>query len=127
MEIMEYKKRVRKVLLIILPVLIVGLLYAGFIEMTGMGLDCLIYENTGIKCPGCGVTRMCMHILHFDFKEAFLSNQLLFIALPISVVWFLYKIIVYIKTGNSTYTIFEKICTGLFLMATVVFCIIRNI
>lgn len=124
---MEYKKRLKKILLIVLPVFIIGLLYALFIELTGMGLDCVIYENFGVKCPGCGVTRMCMHILHFDFISAFFSNQLLFIALPIAAVWIMVKMIVYVRTGDSLYTKIEKICTGIFLVSTVIFCIVRNI
>ena len=124
---MEYKKRIQKILLIILPILIIGFIYAIFIELTGMGLDCVIYENTGIKCPGCGVTRMCMNILHLDFKTAFSYNQLLFISLPIATIWLIVKMVKYIRTGDSDYTIFEKMCTVIFLVATILFCVFRNV
>ena len=52
------------------------------------------YFNTGIplcpsmlllneECPGCGLTRACMHLIHFDFDAAFDYNLLSFIVFPI--------------------------------------------
>ena len=37
----------------------------------------------GKECPGCGLTRACMHLIHFDFAEAFQFNMLSFIVFPI--------------------------------------------
>jgi len=37
----------------------------------------------GEECPGCGMTRACMHLIHFDFEEAFNFNLLSFIVFPI--------------------------------------------
>ncbi|MDD3772086.1 MAG: DUF2752 domain-containing protein [Weeksellaceae bacterium] len=36
----------------------------------------------GLNCPGCGSQRMIHHLLHFEFKQAFHYNPLLFISLP---------------------------------------------
>ena len=124
---MDYKVRVRKIMLILMPILIIGLMYAVFIEITGLGLDCIIYENTGLKCPGCGVTRMCMNILHFNFKAAYANNQLLFVALPIAFMWLLYKMVIYIRTGKLSNSKLENICLYIFMIAIVVFTIVRNI
>lgn len=125
--IMEYKVRIKKIFLILTPIFTVGLLYAIFIEMTGLGLDCIIYENTGIKCPSCGITRMCMNILHCNFEAAFAHNQLLFVTLPIALLWMLYKVMIYIKTGNNSNNKFENLCIYFFLVAVVIFSVIRNI
>ncbi len=37
----------------------------------------------GEECPGCGMTRACMHLIHFDFDEAFNFNMFCFIVFPI--------------------------------------------
>jgi len=37
----------------------------------------------GEECPGCGLTRACMHLIHFDFEEAYIFNALCFIVFPI--------------------------------------------
>ena len=36
-----------------------------------------------IECLGCGMTRACMHIIHFDFETAWNFNKLSFIVFPI--------------------------------------------
>ena len=36
-----------------------------------------------LECPGCGITRACMHLIHFDFEGAFDYNMLSFIVFPI--------------------------------------------
>lgn len=124
---MDYRARLKKVIFMILPIITIGLIYAIYIEITGDGLDCIIYESIGIKCPGCGITRMCMNILHLNFYEAFVSNELLFVALPIGFVWLIYKVFIYVKTGNSSLSKTENICAYIFIVLVIVFCIIRNI
>ncbi len=42
---------------------------------------CILYENTGILCPGCGTTRMFYAIRRFDFITAFRYNPLVFLIL----------------------------------------------
>ncbi|MBN8677164.1 MAG: DUF2752 domain-containing protein [Chitinophagales bacterium] len=37
----------------------------------------------GEECPGCGMTRACMHLIHFGFDDAFDYNMLSFIVFPI--------------------------------------------
>ena len=45
------------------------------------------------ECWGCGMTRACMHIIHFQFEDAFMYNMGSFIVFPILcylwVDWFL--------------------------------------
>ena len=35
-------------------------------------LDCFLYKNLGIYCPGCGGTRALLSLLRFDFLKSFL-------------------------------------------------------
>lgn len=47
----------------------------------------------GIECPACGLTRGCMHLLHFEAEEAFAYNMWSFVALPvISLYWLFWGI-----------------------------------
>lgn len=44
---------------------------------------CLSRLLLDAECPGCGITRAMMHIIHFDFHSALLFNKLSFIVLPL--------------------------------------------
>lgn len=47
----------------------------------------------GIECPACGLTRGCMHLIHFEPEEAFAYNMWSFVALPaISIYWLVWGI-----------------------------------
>ena len=46
-------------------------------------VGCPINRLTGLKCPGCGVTRMILRILHLDFKTAFFYNPAIFCLVPL--------------------------------------------
>lgn len=43
---------------------------------------CPFHYVTGLDCPGCGSQRAIHHLLHLDFKMAFMRNPLLVMALP---------------------------------------------
>lgn len=40
---------------------------------------CLIHHFTGIHCPGCGITRALLSVIHLDFYQAFRYHNLFFI------------------------------------------------
>jgi hypothetical protein len=58
---------------------------------------CLFTNLSGYNCPGCGLTRGIMHLIHFDFETAYSYNMLSFIILPILVTWWFFKTKYYIK------------------------------
>ena len=42
----------------------------------------------GEECPGCGMTRACMHLIHFDFTEAYFYNAASFVVFPVfAIAW----------------------------------------
>lgn len=43
---------------------------------------CMLYDWTGILCPGCGGLRATHHLLHGDVAEALRFNPLLVLAYP---------------------------------------------
>ncbi|MCR5485799.1 MAG: DUF2752 domain-containing protein [Clostridiales bacterium] len=55
---------------------------------------------TGLKCPGCGVSRMCISLLRLDLKEAFIQNRAVLCLLPVGVYIAVSSCVGYIKTGD---------------------------
>ena len=76
------KERSKKVLCAALVVLCAGLLYALLTRKVGGVIPCLCYTLTGLKCPGCGVSRMCLALLRGDLREAFRQNRAVLLLLP---------------------------------------------
>ncbi len=69
----------------LLPVLLLpclALLYALWLECTGVFLPCPFRLVTGLLCPGCGVSHLCLALLHLDLTGAWQANPGLFCALP---------------------------------------------
>ena len=58
------RKRWKRVLGYGILVICAGLLYAVFVKWSGIAIPCLFHLVTGLKCPGCGVTQMCVALLH---------------------------------------------------------------
>ena len=69
------RKRLFQVLRSGLLLLCIGILYSIFLQWTGIGLICPVYFLTGLKCPGCGVSHMCIALMQFDFVTAFQQQQ----------------------------------------------------
>lgn len=96
--IKTYMKRLEKVILMITFFIIGIILLIKLLEF--IKFDCIYRKLFNIYCPGCGVTRMIKSILKFDLYQAFRYNPLCFILFIISIPYFIYKTIIYIKTGN---------------------------
>ena len=65
-----------------------GLLYGIFVSYTGLAIPCLFRKVTGLLCPGCGVTGMCVALLHLNWKGAFFCHPVLFVLLlPLTAVF----------------------------------------
>lgn len=47
----------------------------------------------GVECPGCGMTRATMHMLHFEFHEAWAFNRLSVVLVPL-LLFFYFSILV---------------------------------
>lgn len=62
---------------------------------------CPSYNFFGIRCPGCGITRATMHLIHFEFKEAWAFNKLSFFLDPILLFLYVKIIIKYFKKAKA--------------------------
>lgn len=45
-----------------------------------------------IECPGCGMTRAIMHLIHFDLESALYYNSLSLIVAPVLAAWWCWQI-----------------------------------
>lgn len=52
-------------------------------------IPCVFRSVFGIQCPGCGMTRACLSLLHFDLKQAFAYNYM-FWSVPIIFLYILF-------------------------------------
>lgn len=112
------KKRIIKVII----------LFALCLTIPYLNIPCIFNKITGLYCPGCGITRMFIDILHFNFKDAFYHNMLVFILLPFITALVIYQIYLYInnKIDDKTNKIPNWIMISL-LIITLSFGVLRNI
>lgn len=109
----------KEILLVILSFIVSYLLILVF------DIGCPLNKIFGIDCAGCGVTRMCLAILRFDFYQAFRFNPFVFVLMIVFVLYLLYVIICiifkkkYLKIGFKTFLVIIILFIG--------FGILRNI
>ena len=58
--------------------------------MYRLGVSCLFLRWFSVPCPGCGMTRALVRLLHLDFEGAFFYHPMVFF-LPIMVISFLFS------------------------------------
>lgn len=107
--------------------LIALLLYIAEVNFIGFSIPCMINLITGLKCPGCGVTRLIMSVVHFKFYEAFCYNPFIFITSPI-LLYFCIKSTLY-NCGiiNKKISSFENKILYVYIALFIVYGIARNI
>ncbi len=121
------KKRFFKICKYILVILLIGLSYGIFVRKTGFAIPCIFYRITGLQCPGCGVTRMCLAIMRLDFKSAYHYNRLLFMISPIIIIIIAQQIYRYIRFNDIKTTKAQTAILILLIVLLVIWGILRNI
>ena len=100
----------------------VGLLYACFVRVTGV-----FHTVTGLDCPSCGVTRMCLALLRLDFAAAFRYNAAILVLLPLGIAVAVRQAWLYVKTGHPKLSGAEMGIISFLIVALLVFGVLRNI
>lgn len=108
-------------------VLALGLGYAAFATATGLMIPCPIRAVTGLYCPGCGVSRMCLALLRLDFYGAWRANPALLLSLPVMGGLGVWRAIVQKRTGNPRPTKGESAVTWALVAALLIFGVARNL
>ena len=83
-----------------LALLALGLGYAVFCFLTKWALPCPFRLATGLSCPGCGVTRMCLALLRLDFSAAWRANPGLLALSPLLLGTAAWRAADYVRTGR---------------------------
>lgn len=108
----------------IIVLIVIFLIYAVLIISFDIGIPCVFYEITGLYCPGCGITRLCLSLFEGDIYQAFRYNPIIFINLPILFILFVLNI--FLKNNKNIKKITDVIIIFLATI-TIIFGVIRNI
>ena len=108
----------------IIVLIVIFLIYAILIISFDIGIPCVFYEITGLDCPGCGITRLCLSLFEGDIYQAFRYNPIIFIDLPILFILFVLNI--FFKNNKNIKKITDVIIIFLATI-TIIFGVIRNI
>lgn len=84
---MDKKKLKLSIFLFIIGIGIGGVVTYLFLNNI-LKIPCFFHLVTGYYCPGCGITRMVISLFKFEFIQAFRYNPLLFLLLPLAVIYF---------------------------------------
>lgn len=95
------KTRLFRVLRILGLLLVLGLGYALILRWMGRGLRCPFHTLTGLLCPGCGVSRMCLALLAGDWAGAWRANPALLLLTPVIAVLLGLRTVRYVRGGPA--------------------------
>lgn len=123
----EVKRRTTYVIRKVTGIAACGFLYMVFVLVSGWALPCPFYIVTGFRCPGCGITRMFLHLVKLDWAAAFGCNQFLFVLLVPGLLYGVYSTVRYIRFGSVRTSQFENVLLWAVLVAAIIFGILRNI
>lgn len=106
---------------------VVCIAYYFLLTFFNVGIPCLFHEITGLLCPGCGITRMILSILHLDFKSAFQYNPVIFVFSPVIIYFIIRLYVSWLKSKSYKLSLFENIVVYIMLIVLLIFGIIRNL
>ncbi|MBD3920540.1 DUF2752 domain-containing protein [Paenibacillus sp. PR3] len=97
-----------------------GLLYLLiWLPLTDIGIPCVFHLVTGLYCPGCGITRAALSLLHGQVAQALRYNPLVFTLAPMYAVYWLCMRLQHRRAGRAVMAVM--------LTLTIAFGIVRNI
>ena len=106
--------------------ILAGLIYAALYLM-GIQIPCLFHLLTGLYCPGCGISRMFISILHLDFLNALRYNSMVMFLSPFLLVLLFQVLFSYVKTGSKKLSKRQTVAVWIMAGLLLLFGILRNI
>ncbi len=120
------KERLKQLIRGYLPIAVLLLAYIVFFTLFGRGIPCVIRTVTGLKCPGCGMSRALSAMLTGHFKTAAEYNILSVTLLPLLGVFFMIKAVRFVITGSKELSVPDVIFLGLCFIGCILFFLYRN-
>ncbi len=118
--------RCKKLVLSLLLTLGIGLSYAWVKFHTGWGIVCAFRVSTGLYCPGCGISTLCIALLRLKFHQAWDANPFLLAISPILAILAMVYAVDYVKYGSHTVGKGENLLYYFLLLLSVIWFILRN-
>lgn len=88
-------------------------------------IPCMLYKLTGIKCPGCGMTRSVHYLVNGNIKQAIWYNLML-IPIIFLVVYALYRYILFLVKNEEIINKSLENLLKVFLAIIILFGVTRN-
>ena len=104
-----------------------GLLYAWLISRIGFGIPCMFHMLTGLDCPSCGISRMCLALLQLRFADAFRYNPAIFCLLPLLLAVAVGWIVRYVRCGSVKLQRWMNIAVIFMICVLILFGFARNL
>lgn len=120
-------KRLVRIITYMFCIIMAGFVYGLFVRYTGLAVPCPVRMLTGLKCPGCGVTGMCVALLRLDFKAAFYCHPMLFVLLIPLLAVFAGSAWTYVRDGSWQLKRWQNLILYFCIVLLVGYGIIRNI
>ncbi|OUN19942.1 DUF2752 domain-containing protein [Pseudoflavonifractor sp. An85] len=124
---MTSQQRLRRLLTGLLLVAAAGVGYALWVTLTHLAIPCPFHAVTGLWCPGCGVTRMCLALLRLDLAEAWQANPVLLVLLPLIAGLLGYRMVCYVRQGHTPAKRWETLAWSGLAVVLVIWGIVRNV
>ena len=124
---MTPQQRLRRLCIGLALVLAAGVGYAGWVHLTHLSVPCLFHMVTGLQCPGCGVSRMCLALMRLDIASAWQANPVLLLLLPLIGGLLAYRAVVYVRRGHVPTQRWETLVWGGLAVVLLIWGIVRNV
>ncbi len=124
---MTSNARLRRLGLWLGALAVVGLGYTLWVSLTGLAIPCPFHRTTGLWCPGCGATRMCLSLLHWDLPGAWRANPGLFLLLPPVAVLLGQLTLEWVRLGRAMPSPRQNALIWAMVAAAVVYGVARNL
>lgn len=123
----EIKQRIKRVALLAALFIIIGILYAVIISLLNFGIPCVFYKITGLRCPGCGMTRSILALIKFDVYGAIKYNAFSFFIIAYILCAFVCTSKEYILYGKYRLNAGKEFISIIFLVLLLLWFVVRNI
>ena len=104
-----------------------GVGYYFMITRTAFAFRCIFHEVTGWLCPGCGVTRMCLALIRFDFAGALAANPALMALSPVLGLCLARTTVGYVRTGSMKPPRWVERILWVCVAILLIFGVVRNV